>query len=726
MNAQDLLARTAAGYGIQPYYWDIWGQRHDTTPAIQRALLAAMGVDSDDAAILAEHEAAGWHRPLVPVQVVRETEQPVRVSLTLPAALAGRPLVWTLTEESGRQHHGELQVAALEPLAQHDVAGHRYQRFAFPLPLTLPRGYHRLTLAAAELPIIVVPERCYQPPALAAGQRLWGLALQLYGLRSSRNWGVGDFTDLTEAIDQAADLGADCIGLNPLHELFPAEPDQPSPYSPSSRQFLNPLYLDVEAVADYQQCAAARARVASTEFQTRLARLRATELVDYAGVAAVKFEILGLLYRHFDRHELSRDSQRAQDYRRFQAEHGEALRRMALFDTLHAWFRTLDPAVHGWFDWLPGFHHPAAAAVTRFADDHTVEMGFYGYLQWLAEGQLQAAAERATTRGMALGLYRDLAVGETSHGAATWSDPALYAGGARIGAPPDDFSPGGQDWGLPPPIPVTLQERGYAPFTALLRANMRHSGALRIDHVMALLRLFWIPPGLSPQAGAYVEYPLADLLGILALESQRQRCLIIGEDLGTVPDELRAALAAAGVFSYRLLYFQKRWNEDGEFCPPGDYPAQALVAASTHDLPTLAGFWQGRDIDLREQLGLFPQPGQAENQRADRAADRARLLRALTAAGLVPVEPTADRPWSSELVLAVHSYLARSPAQLLMVQPEDVCGQHEQANLPGTIDQHPNWRRKLPLALDQWRAEPRLQALAQALRAAGRGQRSDK
>ncbi len=710
--------------GILPYYWDIWGQRHDTSAPTYRALLNAMGIAADQPTALAQQESATWRRILAPVQVIPATAQPTVIELTLPARIQPTGLAWRVAQEDGHQHDGTLQPATLERHERRVLDDEPFQRFSFRLPLSLPLGYHRLTLADAEMCLVVVPERCYQPPALENNDRLWGLAVQLYSLRSERNWGIGDFTDLAHTIDLAAALGADCIGLNPLHELFAAAPEQASPYSPSNRRFLNPLYLDVEGVAEFARCHEARERVAQTAFQSQIAGLRAADLVDYPGVAVVKFEILALLYRHFRDHEQTRDSARARDFQHFCDEHGGALQQDVLFDALNDWFRSLDPAVHGWCDWPPGFRHPDSEVVQHFATDRAEATGFHCYLQWLAADQLESACERAATQGMVIGLYRDLAVGETSHGAATWSDPTLYGDGARIGAPPDEFSPGGQDWGLPPPVPKALRERAYTPFRELLRANMRHSGALRIDHVMALLRLFWVPPGQSPRDGAYVAYPLADLLGILALESQRHRCLVIGEDLGTVPDELRTALTSAGVLSYRLLYFEKRWDTDGEFLPPTDYPAQALVAASTHDLPTLAGFWRGYDIDLREQLGLFPKSEQAASQRSERAANRARLVRALHAAGLASGQLSADSAWSTELSLAVHVYLARSPAHLLMVQPEDVWGEYQQVNLPGTTDQHPNWRRKLPLELEHWHGDERLRRLAAALHEAGRGRLS--
>lgn len=317
------------------------------------------------------------------------------------------------------------------------------------------------------------------------------------------------------------------------------------------------------------------------------------------------------------------------------------------------------------------------------------------------------AAARCRERGMAIGLYLDLAVSVDRSGSDAWSFPGCFAASASVGAPPDDFNLSGQDWGLPPLLPQALREHGHEPFVLALRANMRHAGALRIDHVMGLMRLYWVPRGAGARDGAYVHYPLDELLAIVKLESHRNRCIVVGEDLGTVPDAVREALATAGVLSYRLLYFQR--DASGGFLPPQDYPRDALVAIGTHDLPTLAGWWQGRDIVLREGLGLFPDEATRDRHRSERALDRMRLLDALARAGRLPadadIEALAQNPLSATLVEAIHGWLAACPSRLMMVQPEDWLGVVEQNNLPGTVDEHPNWRRKLPLTVEALRAD---------------------
>jgi (1->4)-alpha-D-glucan 1-alpha-D-glucosylmutase len=549
-------------------------------------------------------------------------------------------------------------------------------------------------------------ERCFQPAVLHDNGRFWGLSVQLYSLRSRRNWGSGDFSDLAKLVDVVASAGGDFIGLNPLHALFPDNPAHISPYSPSHRAFLNVLYIDVEAVPEFAASAAARSRFASADFQARLAALRATEVVDYIGVAQAKFEILPLLFDRFKQ----AGGARARAFADWRVQQGEALERFARYEALQAHFRKTAGA-WGWPAWPQEFHDPAAQAVADFARTHADAVAYSAWLQWIAHTQLAAVAAHAKQRGMAIGLYQDLAVGANSGGAEVWSWQSVFAigkegnGGASTGAPPDELNLLGQDWGLPPFVPHRLRAVGYAPFIDILRANMKHAGALRIDHVMGLTRLFWVPPDTPATEGAYVHYPFEDMLGLVANESLRNACLVIGEDLGTVPDGFRERLFAAGVLSYHPLIFER--YPDGQFRLPADMPRQALVAAGTHDLPTLAGFWRSVDLAVRTRLMLFPSDELRQRLITDRGWDRGRLLWALEREGLLPSgvgkDPAALPELTLAVIAAIHAYLARSPAMLLVVQPEDLFGLTEQINVPGTLeDQHPNWQRKLPVPIEDW------------------------
>ena len=705
------LADLARRHGISTSFSDVWGEvRHASEDSLRR-LLRAMGVDPRAAA---EPPAS----PLPPVRVLYDDEARWIVKIAAPTALRAAPLQWQIETE-----HGELRQGEFVP----DSLPCEDGESLLCLEQVLPAGYHQLRLLnamdgssapLARCLLIVAPRRAYLPQSLAADDtgpgRVWGLSVQLYSLRSERNWGIGDFTDLLELVESAASLGAALVGVNPLHALFAHDPERASPYSPSSRLFLNTLYLDVEAVAEYRECEPARMLVRSAAFQQRLRALRSTGLVDYAGVAAAKREVLALLFEHFVRAHRDAQSPRGAAFDAWCRERGASLRQMALFEALQAHFHAADPQCWGWPVWPQAYRRPDGAAVAEFASANAPRIDFHAWLQWLADRQLAAVGRRSYELALQVGLYADLAVSIDRAGADAWSHQALYAVEASIGAPPDAYSLRGQDWGLPPPVPRRLRESAYAPFIATLRANMRHAGALRIDHVMALARLYWVPQGLPADAGTYVEYPFEELLAILVLESHRNRCLVVGEDLGTVPEDLRERLAAAGVLSYRLLYFER--SREGGFAPPADYPAQSLAAIGTHDLPPLAGWWEGRDLLLRDALGLFPDAPMRDRQIVERAQDRARLLLSLEREDLLPegatVNPVSIPEMTAPLSLAVHGYLARSQAQLVVAQLEDVLGAADPVNVPGTTSEHPNWRRKLPPLNASLGRDERLEAVA--------------
>jgi (1->4)-alpha-D-glucan 1-alpha-D-glucosylmutase len=722
MSEESALRALAELTGIAAEYVDIWGRHHPTSTETRAALLRAMRIDtSHPQRALETLRNRDWINGLRPVLVVNDAATPYNIALYVAARHEHEVHNWTLTLENGRVLHGELRPADLQPIEERVIRNRHYHAFGFTLKQRLPLGYHRFALAGpqmnATLRLIVTPSHCYRPAAVSGEGRVWGLALQLYAVRSQRNWGIGDFTDLKAALEVASRSGAGVVGVNPLHALFPSNPAHCSPYSPSSRLFLNPMYLDVETVYGFADCTPARELAASGEFQARLRALRADELIDYPGVSAAKFEVLELVYAHFS----SRANAGSEDARRFlrwQREAGETLERFCTYHALHEHFLKQDAALWGWPVWPAEYRDPASPQVAAFVRAHRQRVDFFAWLQWQCEVQLEAVGHHAWNLGLGVGVYQDLAVSVDRAGAEAWSFQDLFASEVSIGAPPDDFSLNGQNWGLPPMIPRRLEELSYEPFIAMLRTNMRASGALRIDHAMGLMRLFCIPPNASAADGTYVYYPLRDLLAILALESQRNQCMVIGEDLGTVPDELRASLAPLGVLSYRLLLFEK--ESDGSYKLPEHYPRQALVAATTHDLPTLAGFWVGHDLEVRASQNMFPSDADRSERLVRRAEERVRLLLALERTQLLPegmtVQPVGAPEMTPQLAAAIFKYLARTPSQLMVVQPEDVFGQLDQVNLPGTTDQYPNWRRKLAINLEQWLEHPRLAAVADGLR----------
>ncbi len=706
------LATIARRLGVALAYDDIRGVRRTASDDTLRALVAAMGADPEPGAASDASGGVAASDVLPPVVVVRERAQPVRIAVNLPAARIGDTLRCRIIEESGRKHRQTFRPAdsAGPGSGTVDVAGHFDCELA--LAAVLPIGYHRVELQTrfsvlARMRVIVVPDACYATAPGATDGRVWGPAVQLYALRSERNWGIGDFTDLRQVVEQWAARGADIVGVSPLHALFFAEPERASPYSASSRLFLNPLFLDVESMADYADCETAREQVRAPPFQMQLSSLRAAELVDYAGVAAAKREVLATLFAHFDERHLRKRTARGREFRAYVETQGEPLRRFALFEALHEHFVARGANGGDWREWPAPYRNPESREVRSFLRAHRARVDFFSYLQWQCELQLDAVQARSTELGLGVGIYRDLAVSVEAAGGDAWGRQSLYASTAAIGAPPDEFNPQGQDWGLAPQLPTRLAEAAYDPWIEVLRHNMRGTGALRIDHVMVLWRLFWIPRGATPAQGAYVEYPHEALLGILALESVRNRCAVIGEDLGTVPDEVRASMRRMGILSYRLLIFEQ--DQGGEFKPPAAYPPEALAAFASHDLPTLAGYWEGRDCALREQLDLYPDPAARDADIARRAEDRARLLRALEREGLLPDGMTSDPATAPaatpELVRAIHVYLARSPARVVLVQLEDVLRQTDQVNLPGPGSiRHPNWQRKLTLPVERWPA----------------------
>lgn len=728
MSDRDALVRLSRIHRINPDYHDIWGHHHEVSDASLRALLAALGVragtaqEVEDAVRAAESQR--WHEVLAPVFVVREDEAPWNLRINLASEPEPAPLAWRLAREDGEIREGALDTAALRVVESAALDGKHFVAREFTLHADVPCGYHRLAIARdgvmlGEASFIVVPARSFRPLAVEGDGRVWGAAVQLYALRSEYNWGIGDFTDLAVLLAQWGARGAELVGVNPLHAMFPHNPEHASPYSPSSRRFNNVLYLDVEAIVDFAESGDTRALSRTPRFQARLKALRDADLVDYAGVARIKLSMLERCFAHFRDHHLVSGTQRAQSFRAYQAAHAPALRRQALFEALQEHSHREDPQVWGWPVWPEGYRDPAAPEVTRFAESHSERVEFYEYLQWQAELQLEAVGRRSMELGLGVGLYQDLAVSVDRGGAESWANQDLYAIAASVGAPPDDFNLRGQDWGLPPPAPGRLRAVAYAPFIETLRANMRHAGALRIDHVMALTRLFWVPQGAQPRDGAYVCYPFEDLVGIVVLESHRNHCMVIGEGLGTVPDEVRATLARVGILSYRVLMFE-RWHS-GDFKRPSEYPADSLVTAATHDLPTLASYWEGRDLVLRRELGLFPSEQAHQAQVLARAQDRARLLLALDREGLLPegvtVDPVSLPEMTGAMLRQVQAFLARTPARVLVVQLEDVLGAREQVNVPGTTGEHPNWRRKLPLALDRWPQDERFTELARTLAA---------
>jgi 4-alpha-glucanotransferase len=730
---KELLDLLCQEFGVDREYWDLWGNRHEASGECKAAILSSLGLDTSSANRLrlsADSLAAHkWIRGLPPVLVLPVTDSAPVVGLTVPdACLETGRVTLSLRWEGGGTDSCEYAINILAPTGTRTVNGKGFSALELPLPGSMRMGYHELAavvtgLAGTEVRsqcrLIVTPDKAWLPKRLEHDGKLAGLAVSLFGVRSHSNWGIGDFSDLRQLTRWAStSLGVSFLGLNPLHSLHNREPYNISPYLPLSAFFRNPIYLDVEAVEDFKACPAARRIVTGDAFQAELASLRDAEQVCYEAIARMKLGILRLSFRRFLREEWNRGTERARIFDAWRAKQGDLLDRFAVYCALDEVLHLQDRELWIWPDWPEAYRSPDSPKVRQFADAHWRRVLFHQWMQWQVDLQLESAQKDALEAGMELGLYHDLALATDKCGADLWAHRNSYATGCRVGSPPDGFAPEGQDWAFPPPNSAALREDGYRLFIESIRRNSRHGGALRIDHFMRFFRLFWIPDGLAAKDGTYVNEHWIDLMRILALESLRGKFLVVGEDLGTVPDALREAMDRFGILSYRLFYFEK--GPDGEPKRVQDYARQALVSSTTHDLPTLAGFWAGKDIEARRAAGMLPDLSQYRRQQEERRTDKGRLLNALIRDGFLPQDfPRAAADWSEltgELHNAVIGYLASTPSMLLLLNQEDLTKETEQQNLPGTTWQYPNWKRKMRYTLEELESTPKAGDFARMFR----------
>ena len=593
----------------------------------------------------------------------------------MPVPQTGRLLTGPVVMRVDQVAPIELASTAMLPvrwqvLAGEDVITEGIERGSAGLLLgKTPIGNYRLRLCDAdavreEWPLIVAPVTAFQ----GQFERSWLLAVQLYGLRSPRNWGIGDFTDLMRLIELAANWGADGVGLNPLHALFAERPNDCSPYAPNTRLFLNALYIDVEAVPELPPSFTA-------EHHEALQRLRQNALVDYAAIADLKWQALRAA---FDRFNVTADSARAAAFAAFREAGGATLWRFGCFEALRCRFH------RPWWEWPEPWRSADGEACEslRGTEDNS-EIAFVAFVQWIADQQLRACRDRAAQLGMGVGLYLDVAVGVQPDGFDAWNEQAAISRHLAVGAPPDALNTAGQNWGLAGFNAAGLQSSDFAPFRAMLRAAMRYAGAIRLDHILGLKRLYLVPHGFGPRDGAYVRMPFQALLAVIAQESVAARCVVIGEDLGTVPVGFRDEIAAWGIWSYRVMMFER--DGSGGFLGIDHYGDKALVTFNTHDLASFAGWRDGGDLALKLSLGI--DPGESIEARHHARQMLSDVLRGETI--------------EQDDYLGVLRFLARTRSRLLAVALDDLLAVSEQINVPGTIDQHPNWRRRLPLTLEE-------------------------
>ncbi len=626
------LVELARAHGVATAYFDWRGQPVEVDRDVVVAVLGVLGVDATNPALVRAELQASQARPATVVAGQGRRPPPVP--------------------------DGDLRA---EDGGVREVQGR--------LPADLAPGWYRLSHGIERTTVLVTPERLAEPP------RTWGWLLQLYALRSAGSWGVGDFGDLARFAEWAADRGAGALVLNPLHAVAPVRPVPASPYAPSSRRYVNPVYLRVEHTAAY--------RLADATTRSMVDALRPppdSGLIDYDAVWDAKQRALELLWRTA---EPSRETPPGTD--------GFATY-CALAERYGADWRT----------WPVGLRRPDGPAVARERHGLADRVAFHAWLQRLCDEQLGAAAKAAA--GMPVGIVHDLAVGIEPGGADGWMLQDVLAQGVRVGAPPDAFNQLGQDWGLAAWRPDRLAATGYQAYRDLLAATFRHGGGLRVDHIAGLWRLWWIPPGASPDQGTYVHYDADAMLGALVTEAHRAGAVVIGEDLGTVPPQVREDMRQRNVLGSAVLWFTRDYGApDAPFVPPKRWPALALASVATHDLPTAAGFLAGEHVRIRAELGILTRPVAEELAAAD--ADRQALLDLLRAEGLADEDP----------ILALHELLARTPCRLLMASPYDVLGEVRQPNLPGTFHEYPNWRIALPLPLEELLRDERMHAVARIL-----------
>ncbi len=701
----DALARAADESGIDREYWDILGKRHEATDAVRQRILTALGWDASTLASIEQQRVRFFERAassvLPATLVISSSERLVPVSL--PAFFKGS-LCFEILLETGEALAGSLEISEL-PIYRETVLGEKqWFTYGLTLPAETPLGYHTLKISlnqklTAKSHLIVCPDRAYLPENLESGSRIAGFNISLYGLRSDRNWGCGDFTDLQSLIDWAsAELGVSFIGLNPLHALHNRAPYNISPYLPLSIFYRNLIYIDIEGVPECKFSRWAQALLHSPSVQERIRKLRDSEFVQYQEVDKLKRRFLKVLFR-----EIRKNAERAKAFAEYSNREGDLLDKFTLYCALDEVLHKQDPSRWTWRDWPIEYQSPESPACAEFSRRHARLIKFYKYVQFVIDEQLAETSAYAKQR-LSIGLYHDMALATDNAASDLWAYRNFYVSGCRVGAPPDDFSPNGQDWGFPPPQASAHHENGYQLYRESIRKIASRGGALRIDHVMRLFRLFWIPDGLAAAHGIYVRDSAMDLMRILALESVRNKNIIIGEDLGTVTDEIRETLSRFGVMSYRLFYFEK--HRDRSFKRSYEYPRHALVASSTHDLPTIAGFWTCRDIEARKAAGLADDRGY-RTQLQERVREKQLMLDLLHSEHLLPHHYPRNAAQIAEVDGDLHNaivgFLAQVPSMILLLNQEDFTKETEQQNLPGSTAEYPNWQRKMKVKIEELR-----------------------
>ncbi len=720
--------------GIVPEYWDIFGNKHTVPIETQKAVLRTMKLNLDSEENIRKEivdlKTRPWNGFIEPVKVVSANNQPLTIPIYIPIEEGKESelsISWSFENESGQRDEFILEGNSITVSDQRRINGRRYIKTDLKDKGDRNIGYYTVsslcktpeTEISGKSRVIITPDTCRLPAELEHG-KTWGLSVNLYSIRSFSNWGSGDFGDLKKLVEWISDLKGGFVGINPLHAIPNRKPFGISPYSPVSRLYKNFIYLDIENIPEVKELMAHEKGI-----QDSLNELRKEDLIDYEKVASLKemllrhsFEVFyeklmlcnvipaeagihapslqkqGTIQEELD--SCLRGNDRIEEFRRYITEEGENLE---YFSTYMALYREFG---EGWHEWPEEYRNPSSNAIKEFRKANEKEMLFYSYIQWLIDKQLEDISLQAERLGMSIGIYHDLAIGSIGGGSDAWNFQNIIADEIDLGAPPDDFNPTGQNWGFPPLVPERLKESGYEFFIQTIRKNMQHFGALRIDHALGMFRQFWIPKGMPASQGAYIKFPSEDLLRIIALESVRNKTMVIAEDLGTIGENVRETLSRFSMLSYRLLYFERNYP-DPSFTPPERYPEMALCAVTTHDLPTIYGWWFGRDIEIKKRLNMYPDENAWQQHINDREKDKKLLLEALKAQGILSPNSELQTPnlVTPDLCLAIYEYLARTPCKLIAVSLDDAIGTLDQQNMPGITDSYPSWMQKTSMTLEQ-------------------------
>lgn len=680
--------------GILPGFYDIKGNYHHASIETKSAILEALGYDLSSESSIREaierKRLYPWLEVIEPVHVVSLAEG-FNIFIYIPAESAQEKRtainITLFDQEKRKIKEREIPLKIYE---ERLINGTRYIKIKYEENQLDSPGYYDLELEIVHpdisvknkrSKIILSPERAYLPFELEKA-RCWGLSLNLYSLRSSQNWGAGDFGDLKRLIPWLSELGASIIAINPLHAIPNTVPYGISPYAPISRLYKNFIYLDLSGLE-------------AEDVNESISKLRETPFIDYEGVASTKLQALKKAFRFFLEKDYKKNTERAEEFRRYMLSESEDLELFATYMALSERFKTTD-----WQRWPVEYQDPLSFSIKRFITENKEEILFFQYLQWLIDEQHRDIHRECREKGLLIGLGHDLAIGALKEGFDVWANKDLFVLNMALGAPPDDFSPDGQNWGFPPMNPEKLRDGGYNFFIKTLKKNMQYGGALRIDHAFGLFRQFWIPEGRRPSEGAYVRFPHEELLKIICLESVRNNTIIIAEDLGTGPEKARETLQKYGMLSYRLFYFERNYP-DPSFPEPSKYPELSLSAITTHDLPTIYGFWKAVDIEQRKKLGKYQDERTYIIQVEERQRDRLLIIEALKREGILKRDYVIPEEMTEELCLAIYNYLARTPSKIVLVSLDDIIGAIAQQNMPGTVDAYPNWRQRSVKTLEE-------------------------